>query len=66
MFQVPRTGNWSEKCKEVSQNSFGITYTATSVALESAVMDLHIGITISINSSALEIACPTPGIGAKI
>jgi hypothetical protein len=27
-------------------------------------MDLHIGIT-SINSSALEVACPAPGIGEK-
>jgi hypothetical protein len=35
---------------------------------KSAVVDLHIPIpinTISINSSALQVACPPPGIGAK-
>jgi hypothetical protein len=37
---------------------------ASSVALEGAVMDLYIG-SKSINSSALEVACPPPGIGAK-
>jgi hypothetical protein len=49
---------------------FGITYiakttnTVSSVTLESAVMDLHIG-TNNTNSSALQVACPPPGIGAK-
>jgi hypothetical protein len=28
-------------------------------------VDLHIGTTISKNSTALEVACPPPGIGAK-
>jgi hypothetical protein len=41
-----------------------ITYSASNVALERAVMDLHIGV-ISINSSALEVVCSPPGIGAK-
>jgi hypothetical protein len=37
-------GNWSKSFKEISQNSFEITYIAiSSVALEGAVMDLHIG-----------------------
>jgi hypothetical protein len=31
---------------------------------ETRGMDLHIG-TIGIDGSALEVACPTPGIGAK-
>jgi hypothetical protein len=34
------------------------------VLLEGAVMDLYIRIP-SMNSSALEVACPPPGIGAK-
>ena len=58
-------GNWSEKFKEISRYRFGITYIGRSVALEGALMDLHIG-TIGINSSALKVACPPPGIGAKI
>jgi hypothetical protein len=52
------------KFREISQNSFGITYRGCSVALEGAVVDLHIGNT-GIDSSALEVACPPPGIGAK-
>jgi hypothetical protein len=57
-------GNWSENFKEKSQNSFGITYIGSSVALEGALMDLHISIE-SINGSALRVACPPPGSGAK-
>jgi hypothetical protein len=52
------------KDKEISQNSFGTTYSVGSVALESAGVDLDI-CTIGINSSTLEVACPPPGIGAK-
>jgi hypothetical protein len=37
-----------------------------SVALKYAVMDLHIGTKFGINSSPLEVACPTPGNGAEI
>ena len=55
-----------KKIQESSQNSFGITYIACSVALEGAVMDVHIGTTGGINSSALGVPCPPPGIGAKI
>jgi hypothetical protein len=40
-----------------------MTYVISSVALEGAVMDLHIGI-FSKKSSTLEVAC-SPGIGAK-
>jgi hypothetical protein len=47
-----------QKLQEISQNSFGITYTVGIVALEGAVVDLHIGTTLSINSSALKVACP--------
>jgi hypothetical protein len=57
------------KIKENSQKSFGTgpTYIAIySIAIlkECAGVDLDI-CTISINSSALEVACPPPGIGAK-
>jgi hypothetical protein len=38
----------------------------SAVALECAVVDLDIYTTISTNSSALEVACSPPGIGAKI
>jgi hypothetical protein len=51
--------------QDISQNSFGYTYTGGSVAPENTVMHLHIA-TIGINSSTLEVACPPPGIGAKI
>jgi hypothetical protein len=57
--------NWSENFKEISQNTVVITYTtAGSIALEYAVIDLHIG-TTGKNSTALEVACPPPDIGAK-
>ena len=41
------------------------TYSGCSVALERAVIDLHSAL-INSNSSALEVVCPPPGIGAKI
>jgi hypothetical protein len=41
------------------------TYPAGSVTLEGAVIDLYIGTPYGINSSALEVACGPPGIGAK-
>jgi hypothetical protein len=41
------------------------TYIGSAVALEGAVMDFHIGTTVSSNSSALEVGCPPPGIEAK-
>jgi hypothetical protein len=53
------------KFREFSQNRVGTTYVST-IAVEYGVVDLHIGTTIGINSSALEVACPPPGIGAKI
>jgi hypothetical protein len=59
-------GNWSRKVRENSQNSFGMAYNGgNSVALEYAVVDLHIGTRLSSNSSTLEVACPPPGIGTK-
>jgi hypothetical protein len=39
------------------------TYISGTIALKDAVMDLQIGI-VSINSSALKVAYPPPGIGA--
>jgi hypothetical protein len=41
------------------------TYHASAVALEDAVIDLDITTRSSINSSALEFACPPPGIEAE-
>jgi hypothetical protein len=46
-------------------NKSGITYKGCKVALEGAVVDLHIRTTGGINSSTLEVAYPPPGIGAK-
>ena len=57
-------GIGAKKVQESSETNFGITYFRSSVGLESGVVDLHIGI-ISFNSSALEVACRPPGIGAK-
>jgi hypothetical protein len=57
-------GNWSRKVREISKNGFGTTEYLGSVALESAVMDLDNRI-IGRDSSALEVACGPPGIGAK-
>jgi hypothetical protein len=52
------------KFRKVLAEHLVTTYYGGSVALKCAVMDLHIGI-IGLNSSALEVACPPPGIGAK-
>jgi hypothetical protein len=58
-------GIGAKKFHESSRDGFGITYEAGSVALESAVINLEVAI-LNINSSTLEVACPPPGIGAKI
>jgi hypothetical protein len=58
-------GIGAKKVQEGSRNSFVSTYIGGVVALEYGVVDLHIGITVNINSSALKVACPAPGIGAK-
>jgi hypothetical protein len=66
MLHVPRRELERRKFKEISQSSYGITYRSRgSVAMEDAVMDLHVGTILSKNSSALEVACPPPGIGAN-
>jgi hypothetical protein len=58
----PPPGIGARKIQESSQRSFGITYIGGRVALEGAIIDLNIGTTSpSINSSALEVACPPPG-----
>jgi hypothetical protein len=59
-------GNWSGKAKEGLRKGHSSSYRKGRVALEDGVVDLHIGIVLSINNSALEVACPPPGIGAKI
>jgi hypothetical protein len=59
--------NWSRKVSEFSQYSFEVTHKAFhSVALECAVVDIHIGSTVISNSSPLEVACPPPGHGRNI
>jgi hypothetical protein len=55
-------GIGAKKVQEISENKIIITYIEGSVALEHAVVNLHIGI-ISINSSTLEVACSAPGHG---
>jgi hypothetical protein len=50
---------------ESSRDGFGITYIASAVALESAVINLEVAI-LNINSSTLEVGCGPPGIGAEI
>jgi hypothetical protein len=59
---VPRgpPGIGAKKVQESSRNNFGSTYIGGSVAVKSAGVDLDICI-ISINSPALEVACPPPG-----
>jgi hypothetical protein len=52
------------KFKVNSLESFGTTYNASAVALKGAVVDLDSAL-IHTDSSALEVACPPPGIGAK-
>jgi hypothetical protein len=49
------------KFRKFSQNSFRITYICRRSSLESAVIDLHSALRNS-NRSALEVACPPPGI----
>jgi hypothetical protein len=57
--------NWSRKAKEGFRKCHSSSYTNGRVALEDGVVDLHIGTILNINSSALEVACPPPGVGAK-
>jgi hypothetical protein len=58
-------GIGAKKNQESSRKSFVSTYIGGVVALEYGIVDLHIGITDNINSSALEVACPPPGIERK-
>jgi hypothetical protein len=57
------------RIKEGPKNSqmpaAGATHFVSLIAFKRAVVDLHIAL-INSNSSALEVACPPPGIGAKI
>jgi hypothetical protein len=54
-----------EKFQEISGNKNYGTYPLRFIQGETRGMDLHIGTTFSTNSSALGVACPPPGIGAK-
>jgi hypothetical protein len=57
-------GIGAKKVQEIYESRFRTTYIISDVALERAGVDLNSAL-ISINSSALEVACPPPGIGAK-
>jgi hypothetical protein len=60
----PPPGIGAKEVQGISETNFGMTYIIQrSVALESAAVDLHIGIA-SKDSSALGVACPPPGIRA--
>ena len=61
---VPRRD--MEKSQEISVDHHTSTYPEGVVALENAGVDLDICTIFGINSSALKVACPPPGIGAKI
>jgi hypothetical protein len=55
-----------EKLQEISRNENQVTYLFRFIQGETRGMDLHIGTTAGINSSALQVACPPPAIGTKI
>ena len=55
-----------EKFQENSVNENYGTYSSRFIRGEIRGMDLHIGTALGEDSSALEVACPPPGIGAKI
>jgi hypothetical protein len=61
----PPPGIGAKKVQQSSETNFGITYRAGSVALKSGVVDLHICTILSINRSALKVACPPPGVVAN-
>jgi hypothetical protein len=55
-----------QNLKEICRDSINITYMCgASVAVEGAVINPYGGTAVSINRSALEVACPPPGIGAE-
>jgi hypothetical protein len=62
----PPPGIGAKISRKFLETCFGITYNGGSVALEYGVVDLNSACSISINGSTLEVACPPPGIGAKI
>jgi hypothetical protein len=61
----PPPGIGAKKFQEISETKFRTTHLVSAIALERAGVDLDICTIISINGSALEVACPPPGIGAK-
>jgi hypothetical protein len=62
----PPPGIGAKKVQETSEARFGTTYIGNgSVALECAIVDLRGAVPPEENSTALEVACPPPGIGAK-
>jgi hypothetical protein len=74
LFHVARRELEQKSWKEISQNSFGVTYTIkigiwnfaiveNTIVLEGGVIDLHIGTLGGIDSSALKVACSPPGHG---
>jgi phage FluMu protein Com len=55
-----------EKFQEISASENHGIYLIRSVRDETRGIDLHNGTGLSPNGSALQVACPPPGIGAKI
>jgi hypothetical protein len=64
VFHVPHR-ELEQKFQEISGNANYGTYPWRFIQGEIRGMDLHIGTAQRKNSSALEVACPPPGIGAK-
>jgi hypothetical protein len=54
-----------QKIQESSEARFGTTYIFGGIALECGVVDLRIHTFVSINSAALEVVCPPPGVRTK-
>jgi hypothetical protein len=59
-------GIGAKKVQEISETKFRTTYFVSAVVLERAGVNLDICPFSINNSSTLEVACPPPGIGAKI
>jgi hypothetical protein len=64
LFHVTRRRELERKFQENFWKQLGTTYSVSGIALDGTVMNRHICLP-SIDSSALGVACPPPGIGAK-
>jgi hypothetical protein len=55
---MPPARTWSRKFKEGSENRYNSSYIGGRTGLEYAGVDLHIGAIESMDSPALNVACP--------